>query len=885
MMSARLKMLPSPPERGNGGEAPRMRCAWAVRDQRGRELPVGLCMRASAGRSAALIVAAFGSTFCSQKVDLRRILSGLITIVLFLTTTISSATHIAGGEIRWQCLGSNTYVFSVDIYRKCDPLATGLQRLNLMAEGCGHKYRIPLCQGPVTEVSQTCTPTPCDGSGGIIYYRHTFISGTVTLPCTDTWQLRYTSANSDIRTSSVNVVNSLAQNLSIAAQVNSAICMDPPVLTNPWPIPTICVGEASAYSFMASSPDPQVSTVHSLVPAQSAVAVSGEYYTMCNYTYPPGGLVVQEDQPPVCGSEAVLSYELEEFTASFTDGGQRSEYIIPVVVHVIYSTPAENISDAQIHDAIDALNEDFNKLNPEWPLTHPAFLPIVADMGIEFRLARLDPNDSCTTGITRTQSTLTYAGDVAMKQLIQWPRQNYLNIWVCACPMGCTSGVAGYALFPAGAHAQPQNDGIVMRHDYMGSIGTAGGFSNSDMRAHTLAHEVAHFLNIMHTWGGSNTPALATNCSSDDNVADTPNTIGQTPSAGCSDLDVSTCGEPVDNVENFMNYAYCFKMFTEGQKTRALAALNSTVAQRLNLWQNGNLVLTGVADGYDCATDTTAPNPIPMMYCEGCTANGQHAGQLNPNTVVDVVYQPGYSSTVPIEGASLNAQAGVLSFTPPTIGEFIVAMRVDFYLNGDWAGYVIRDMSFRVVACANQPPTIPAQLSSGQALVVQDSIYVCPDQPFCFQVQVSDPDPSDVLTPIYSGPYQMTYAGTDPVVITICATGVAEGEHEVNVMVSDDACPINAAQAYGFHIIAHCTPLWWQPAEPSPADTTEAPDVLYNAGTGQIQINAWFTRWAVYDGMGRLVLQGSSSTIDLGHLAHGVYHVRTDRRSLGSFLW
>jgi hypothetical protein len=38
---------------------------------------------------------------------------------------------------------------------------------------------------------------------------------------------------------------------------------------------------------------------------------------------------------------------------------------IPVVVHIVYRTTAENISDAQVQSQIDVLNEDFRRLNAD----------------------------------------------------------------------------------------------------------------------------------------------------------------------------------------------------------------------------------------------------------------------------------------------------------------------------------------------------------------------------------------------------------------------------------------------------------------------------------------------------------------------------------------
>ncbi|MBI3301431.1 MAG: hypothetical protein HYZ72_05040 [Deltaproteobacteria bacterium] len=38
---------------------------------------------------------------------------------------------------------------------------------------------------------------------------------------------------------------------------------------------------------------------------------------------------------------------------------------IPIVVHVVYNTPAENISDAQIKSQIRVLNKDYRAKNPD----------------------------------------------------------------------------------------------------------------------------------------------------------------------------------------------------------------------------------------------------------------------------------------------------------------------------------------------------------------------------------------------------------------------------------------------------------------------------------------------------------------------------------------
>ncbi|AEA43938.1 M43 family zinc metalloprotease [Fluviicola taffensis] len=283
--------------------------------------------------------------------------------------------------------------------------------------------------------------------------------------------------------------------------------------------------------------------------------------------------------------------KLESFTKQFQENPTKSgaTYIIPVVFHIIHNNGTENIDDSQIFDAVKQVNLQYRKLNPDTNQIVAAFQSIAADAQIEIRLAQIDPDGNCTSGITRTVSSLTYPGDHQVKSLIHWPPEKYLNIYVCLD----AAGLAGHALMPAAADTIPQWDGIVMRHDYVGTIGTSDYF-----RRTVLSHEIGHYLNLYHIWGGNNVPNFyylpvgsAGNCAYDDEVMDTPNTIGW---SSCN-LNANSCST-LDNVQNYMDYAYCALMFTEGQKVRMHAALNSPVAQRNNLWSTTNLAATGTND-------------------------------------------------------------------------------------------------------------------------------------------------------------------------------------------------------------------------------------------------------------------------------------------------
>jgi PKD repeat protein len=298
---------------------------------------------------------------------------------------------------------------------------------------------------------------------------------------------------------------------------------------------------------------------------------------------------------------------LEQFTAASQTqrGGNNQLYIIPVVFHIIHENGIENISQEQIYDAVNILNRDFRKLNADTADIVAAFENVAADTYIEFRLATIDPEGNCHSGINRIVSPLTNDGTNSdMKALSYWPRNSYLNVWVCA-EIG--NGIAGFTNLPGDVNGNwgAFEDGIVMRSDYVGSIGTS-----SPIRSRTLTHEIGHWLNLYHTWGPTNSPGEASNCDFDDNVDDTPNTVGYT---SCN-VNGASCGSTQDNVQNYMEYSYCSRMFTQGQALRMRAALQSNTAQRNQLWTQANLDETGVLNPPLCFVSFTSSQ---LTVCAG----------------------------------------------------------------------------------------------------------------------------------------------------------------------------------------------------------------------------------------------------------------------------
>lgn len=273
---------------------------------------------------------------------------------------------------------------------------------------------------------------------------------------------------------------------------------------------------------------------------------------------------------------------------------QRTNYVtdvtIPVVVHVIHAGGVENISDAQIYSAIAQLNKDYQKQNADTANTIPLFRPIAASIGFEFRLAKKDPTGNCTTGITRHYLPSLLNDDMsgAVQASTLWDPARYMNIWVVGS-IGVTDPNGGYVAGYVSPPNTPTNprDGFVVRSNFFGTQGT------STLRSTRAAtHEIGHYFSLAHPWGSTNNPGTG-NCTGTDNVADTPPTDG---TQSCN-LSYAPCGT-IANVQNFMDYSFCFTMFTQGQRARMRALL---AANRSMLVSQANLVATGTNDGYVAA--------------------------------------------------------------------------------------------------------------------------------------------------------------------------------------------------------------------------------------------------------------------------------------------
>ena len=260
-------------------------------------------------------------------------------------------------------------------------------------------------------------------------------------------------------------------------------------------------------------------------------------------------------------------------------------YTVNVVFHVMYNVGEENLSDEVIQSQLDILNASYRRTNEDTVLTRDIFKPVAADVGIQFQLAKLDPNGDSTSGIVRKYTPRTsyvtnqqYATiqaeqvKTATNGSAAWDTEKYLNIWICDLSYFGYDLLLGYAYpptsapnWPSSSYVNANRQGVVVHYKTVGENNFSTLTGNK-----TLVHEVGHYLGLRHIWGDA--PANdRCNHNYDDFISDTPLAGSSSDAPGCN-YNKNTCDalEPndlPDQIENYMDYSPgpCQNMFTSNQ--------------------------------------------------------------------------------------------------------------------------------------------------------------------------------------------------------------------------------------------------------------------------------------------------------------------------------
>ena len=286
---------------------------------------------------------------------------------------------------------------------------------------------------------------------------------------------------------------------------------------------------------------------------------------------------------------------------NFSNNIYTGNYVIPVVVHVLYNNEQENIPDDRIYSQIEILNADYNAGNIELASVPSEFVDIVGNVGVSFCLVQEDLNGNPFSGINRvyTDAQSFNMSDDAMKKSSEggvdaWDSNNYLNLWVC----NLSGNLLGFATMPG--DVEPELDGVVIDFEYIGiNIDSTSPYN----LGRTATHEIGHYLGLEHTFYAG--------CSDWDGCDDTPST--SSPNYGCPDFPQESCNT-IDMTMNYMDYVNdaCMYMFTECQ---ANTMVNSLVNLRSDLLASTDCSVS--INDFSSVNVLIYPNPVQdQIYLE-----------------------------------------------------------------------------------------------------------------------------------------------------------------------------------------------------------------------------------------------------------------------------
>ena len=159
------------------------------------------------------------------------------------------------------------------------------------------------------------------------------------------------------------------------------------------------------------------------------------------------------------------------------------------------------------------------------------------------------------------------ADESDLKDLVAWPREDYLNIFVVSeiDDNDGGGGTQGFAYFPF----DDVRYGTVILYNAFGTVGNLKGYTDLNR---VLTHEIGHCFKLYHTFYNTSSTSQClneTNCvTQGDQVCDTPSTTSNSSCSGAVNC-------PDAQIENYMDYTdeTCRNTFTEGQALRMRDAI------------------------------------------------------------------------------------------------------------------------------------------------------------------------------------------------------------------------------------------------------------------------------------------------------------------------
>ena len=187
---------------------------------------------------------------------------------LFAFSNQAEASHVAGADFSYTCVGPNTFLVTLNIFRDCSGISAPTSAAVTFTSSCGGAVNVTLTlQNPPigTEVSQLCAAqisnSTCNGGSLPGMQQYIYSDLVVLAPTCNIWSMAWSTCcrNSPI-------VNMTGGGMYIPASLNNAVdsCNNSPQF-NAQPIPYVCQNQLVNYNFGVIEPDGD-SLVFSLVP-------------------------------------------------------------------------------------------------------------------------------------------------------------------------------------------------------------------------------------------------------------------------------------------------------------------------------------------------------------------------------------------------------------------------------------------------------------------------------------------------------------------------------------------------------------------------------------------------------------------------------------------
>lgn len=323
--------------------------------------------------------------------------------------------------------------------------------------------------------------------------------------------------------------------------------------------------------------------------------------------------------------------------------------------------------------------------------------------------------------------------------------------------------------------------------------------------------------------GGGNKPILFTS-----NVTLVDSNIIEPPQASNCSIGASTCIYK-GVYEGFIDLPLSFNgyhvFYERCCRNGSIVNLDPSLSMSFDAYippalvQNTSPVFTDDPVPFLCAGDTTTilnsaydPDGDLMVFSFVVPYNGfANSGTPAPAppspslpwTIPTVTYAPGFSFTQPFGTGgynSINGSTGLTTYFPPVSGDYVVAIEIKEYRNGNLIGITRRDLQLLVLNCPNNPaPNIDPNLGS-----INTQFSVEEGETLCFDFGYNDPN-GDSISLVASGQIfdnsivspaatiNSPVSDLDTVSTQFCwTTGCGQSQtlpYQFQVSVTDNGCP------------------------------------------------------------------------------------------------